>query len=249
MVYMDKWNKIINPITGRKVSIFSKTGKSVLQKYFFSLQNITQYGGSISFNQSTGKWQPVRTREQAMHQGKSMVAAQYSLEESEILNLLNIKVDNAPQPPGLVPGLGNFWKNSSTKTPGFNMSLSEALDKLNSAQISHLADRMSQVLSLREFDSDSMDTGHSYFYNCLQKAIITMTNYKIYKQQFLIKFLAQIKAKKFGQKLLDKKLERDAKENGMTVQQYKDLLDLQNFAEELELSPQDLEEIYRETFL
>lgn len=36
---MNNWNKIINPKTGRKVSIFSKNGKNIINNYLFTLQN------------------------------------------------------------------------------------------------------------------------------------------------------------------------------------------------------------------
>lgn len=40
---MNNWNKIINPKTGRKVSIFSKTGKNIINNYLSTLQNGGNY--------------------------------------------------------------------------------------------------------------------------------------------------------------------------------------------------------------
>ncbi len=190
---MNNWNKIINPKTGSKVSIYSKTGKNILNNYFFFLNNslknggYKQKGGTVYYQNLNMKWVPRITGN-----GQNYSSA-YSILESDILNMLGI-VPTISLQNKVVSGLSNFWKNPNIRHSNFNKSLQQACQDKSGEELKIIYDLMIHALDLRLWEKIRIEEKnkslgipppdsetHDKFYNNLITGLTTIDQEKLGK--------------------------------------------------------------------
>ena len=177
------FNYIINPNTGRKVSVYGVVGRKIIHNYINqmnggSIINLKQNGGSLKSSDTViidgiiyySNWVPLHP---------NGAGAEYSIIEAEILNILGIYCDNE-----YGTGLELWWggqnivgtnppeyKNTRTGLINkFNKTLEQALSNINLQQLNNIKTSLKMVIKLRLKNQEEFDIksdGHLYFINQL----------------------------------------------------------------------------------
>ena len=199
------FNYIINPNTGRKVSVYGVVGKKILHNYINrmnggSIINLIQNGGSLKSNGTViingityyGNWVPLYP---------NGAGAEYSIIEAEILNILGIYCDN-PSGSGLELWWGGqsivnsnppeYINTNTGVTNKFNKTLKDALTDINSTQLKQIKISLKMVIKLRLENQDEFvikSPGHLYFISQLIRGVTQIIESEKQKQNTTLKML------------------------------------------------------------